>query len=75
MILTCRIGRLEFSEDTNIIYAKLIRDNLLGQILNPEPGTKKLRSVTNCYDYIRNECGNILAAIKFTIELREEYVV
>lgn len=72
MIHTCRIGRLTFSEGTDIVLEKRIKDNLLGQILNPEPGTKKLRTATNCYDYIRTECGNLLAAIKFEIQLKDD---
>lgn len=75
MIFTCRIGRLTFSEGTDLVLAKRVRDNLLGQILNPEPGSVRIRTETNCYDYIRNECGNLLAAIKFEIELRDPAVV
>lgn len=70
MIMTCGIGRLIFDDDTELIHAQLVRDTLLGQILNPQPGTARIHSEQNCYDFIRNECGNILAAVKFIIQLR-----
>lgn len=70
MIMTCGIGRLIFDDDTELIHAQLVRDTLLGQILNPQPGTARIHSEQNCYDFIRNECGNVLAAVKFIIQLR-----
>lgn len=70
MLMTCRIGRLVFAEGTELSHARLVRDTLLGQVLNPQPGTARIHSEQNCYDFIKNECGNVLAAVKFIIQLR-----
>lgn len=43
MTLTCKIGKLEFSDDCALSTAKLIRDTVMGQMLNPPEGTPKLR--------------------------------
>jgi hypothetical protein len=47
MTLTCKIGKLEFSDKCGLSKAKLIRDTVVGQILNPPEGSVKLRRDEN----------------------------
>lgn len=42
MTLTCKIGKFEFSDECALSTAKLIRDTVMGQILNPPEGSPKL---------------------------------
>lgn len=69
MMMSCAIGKFVFEEGTILSHAKLIRDSLMGQILSPEPGTPRIHSEQNCYDYVRNECGQQLAATRFVVAL------
>ena len=43
MTLTCKIGKLEFSDECALSTAKLIRDTVMGQMLNPPEGSPKLK--------------------------------
>lgn len=43
MTLTCKIGKFEFSDDCVLSTAKLIRDTVMGQILNPPEGSQRLK--------------------------------
>jgi len=53
MILTCAIGKLEFDDNINISTAKLIRDAIMGSILNPRDGTK-LKTQEDCFRYAKD---------------------
>lgn len=43
MTLTCKIGKFEFSDDCVLSKAKLIRDTVMGQMLNPPEGSQRLK--------------------------------
>ena len=43
MTLTCKIGKLEFLDACPLSKAKLIRDTVMGQMLNPPAGSQRLK--------------------------------
>lgn len=52
MTFTTLIGHFVFSEKADLAKAKLIRDTVVGQILNPKDG-RMLKSGQNVLEYIQ----------------------
>lgn len=51
MTLTCKIGRFVFNNRTPLSYAKLIRDTVQAQFLEPTDG-RKLRTAEDCENFV-----------------------
>lgn len=60
------VGRFVFHNSTPLAHAKLIRDAVMGQILNPKSNEPRLRNSQDIYDYARDRLGYMLARISFT---------
>lgn len=52
MRLTCKIGKIEFDDEIELSKAKLIRDTVMGQVLNPTDG-RKVRTPRQALDFAR----------------------
>lgn len=64
--LVTPIGKFVFPKTVPLAHAKLIRDSVVGQILNPKSNEPRLRSSRDIYDYARDRLGHTLARISFT---------
>jgi hypothetical protein len=60
------VGRFSFHKSVPMAHAKLIRDSVMGQILNPKSNEPRLRNSKDIYDYARDRLGHMLARISFT---------
>ena len=63
------IGRFGFPEGTELSQAKLVRDMVLGQFLDPQPHLPKLKTESDCYQYVKNNASDVLANIPFKVVL------
>lgn len=65
MTLTTKLGRFIFDERIHLQMAKLIRDTLVGQKLNPTTNSVKLRSEQDYLDYARDtfKLGSMLERV------------
>lgn len=70
--LTCKIGRFQFPSTTILSHAKLIRDAVMGQILNPNPQIKSIECEKDVHTYV-NRLDDVLNGVRFTVELKPEY--
>ena len=52
VVFTCAIGKLVFDDNTQLSKAKLIRDTLMAQKLNPKDNVKKLRTDQDCMNFV-----------------------
>lgn len=57
MTFTTKLGRFVFDERIPLSIAKLIRDTLVGQRLNPQADNTRLRSEQDYLDYARDKFG------------------
>lgn len=67
--LTCKVGKFIFHDEVRLNTAKLIRDSVMGQMLNPKEGYPRLRSERDCIEYARQSFKNegpYLAAVVLT---------
>lgn len=64
--LVTPIGKFVFHKSTRMAHAKLIRDSVMGQILNPKSNEPRLRNSRDIYDYARDRLGHVLSRISFT---------
>lgn len=53
MTFICAVGKLTFNERVSLSGAKLIRDAIMGQVLNPRDGVK-LKTAVDCFQYAQN---------------------
>lgn len=67
MILTSAVGRFAFADDTPVSHAKMIRDSVVGAVLSPPEGMKKIRTEEEAYGYIRDEFGHVLSNVSFSL--------
>jgi hypothetical protein len=66
MVFTTTVGRFTFDDETPLSHAKVIRDAVIGGVLSPPEGTRRLRSPQEAYDYVRDAFGHVLSDVKFT---------
>lgn len=60
------VGKFVFQRTVPLAHAKLIRDSVMGQILNPKSNEPRLRNSKDIYDFARDRLGHALARISFT---------
>lgn len=66
--MTCKVGAFIFDKGIILSRAKLIRDAVMGQILNPKSRVE-LRTDVDVYNYVRDALSNDLARIPFEVRL------
>lgn len=66
---TCKIGTFYFPKETRLSLAKLTRDTVMGQILNPEPRTQQINTAEDAEQFMRNSASHVLAGVRFKLEM------
>lgn len=66
MRLSSPIGDFYFAFGTPLSLAKVVRDNVVGQVLNPKPGEMSLETTDDISAFVRGRCGNVVAEVEFT---------
>ena len=67
-----KLGVFTFDDDTQESHIKLVACTAMGQYLNPKPGTRALSDEESIYEFILNDCGNVLALVGFDIVINED---
>lgn len=62
------IGNFFFDKNVAPSKAKLIRDTVVGQFLNPKPGAPQITSKASAQEFIRDHPAQVLAVIPFNFE-------
>lgn len=73
MTMTTKIGNFTFRKDVPLSHAKLLRDSVLGQFLNPQGGGR-ITCEAEAQDFAYEHLGRDLSCIPFNLELNEEYL-
>jgi hypothetical protein len=66
--LTSKVGRFVFKPDVILSHAKLIRDTVMAQILNPKPGLPSLRgnpSMEKIKSMFTDDIGGPISQVSF----------
>lgn len=71
IIMTCKIGRFEFPDDTVPSLAKVVRDTVMGQMLCPKQRTMDVRTEEDAYAFMRANDSQELSRIGFKLTLAE----
>jgi len=66
LILNSKAGTFYFFRDALMSHAKLIRDAITGEIMNPKRSHKKIRNSADAVQYIVSECAGTFAKVPFT---------
>lgn len=66
-----KLGVFTFDDDLSPTIAELVACTVMGQYFNPKPGEPDLHSEQSCYDFIRERCGNVLAAVGFDLRIND----
>lgn len=69
MILTSAIGKFTFDDKTVLSHAKLVRDTVVGQMLNPKQDCRRVKDDVDACELIL-DFGGVLAQVPFELELR-----
>lgn len=69
--LTSAIGDFIFVKNTQLSHAKLVRDTVQGQILNPKPGETKLKSSYQIRQWIWDNFSKSMDNIQFVVKLKD----
>ena len=66
IVMDCKVGRFLFNPVTRLSHAKLVRDTVMGQMLNPVPGFKKVKTDQDARELIQSCTGTFsLAPFEF----------
>jgi hypothetical protein len=68
LIMTCKIGKFIFEEGIVLSQAKLVRDAIMNQMLNPQPRTMRITNEEDAHTFIRSH-DDVIARIPFEIQL------
>lgn len=66
LILASKAGTFYFFRDAILSHAKLIRDAVTGEVLNPKRSRKKIRNSADAVEYILSECAGTFTKVPFT---------
>jgi hypothetical protein len=66
MVFTTAVGRFTFDPGTPLSQCKIVRDSVIGGVLSPPEGTRKLKTAQEAYDYVRDSFGHVLSDVKFS---------
>ena len=64
LILDSKVGRFIFYKETPLSHAKLIRDAVTNQVL--QPSYKKIKTGQDAVNYIRNNCAGSYSETLFS---------
>lgn len=71
MIFNSPIGKFEFHDDVLLSHAKLVRDTVVGQWLNPKPGAKRLKTLKDVHEFMASHSSNLLTKLEFDLSLAD----
>lgn len=74
LILSSRVGTFYFYPDARMSHAKLVRDAVMGQILNPDPEYRMIKVPADAYLFVKTLRGSIKET-PFVLSMREKLVV
>lgn len=63
--LVSPVGHFVFHRSVILSHAKLIRDAVMGQILNPKPNLPRLRNSEDIYSFVQEHLGRTLEGVSF----------
>lgn len=69
--ITSPIGDFIFASGTPLSHAKLVRNTVQGQILDPKPGSPKLVESAQIRRWIRDQFAKSMGNIKFVVKFKE----
>lgn len=72
LIMTCKVGKFTFPDGTPLSLAKLVRDTVMGQMLNPKQRELPVHTEAEAYELIRRSESTTLRETVFGFELTEE---
>ena len=58
IILECKVGRFLFDPNTPLSHTKLVRDTVMGQMLNPKPGDPRVFDEQSAREYVQSCSGS-----------------
>ena len=67
MVFTSAVGRFQFDEETPISQCKIVRDAVVGAVLAPQEGTRRIHTEQEAYDFVRDAFGHVLSDVKFSL--------
>lgn len=67
--LVSPVGHFVFDRHVVLSHAKLIRDAVMGQILNPKPNLPRLRNSQDIYSFAQEHLGRTLEGVSFTFHV------
>jgi len=67
--LTSPAGRFFFSKEVILSQAKLIRDAITAQVMNPNPALPNIRTETDAQQYILNNISGPASQANFSVAL------
>lgn len=54
MVIRCKVGKFEFDDQITTSMAKLIRDTVMGGMLAPKDGAKRLKTANDIEGFIHS---------------------
>lgn len=69
IIMTCKVGKFTFDPGTPYALCKIVRDAVMGQLLQPKQRTMNVRDETDVYNFIRAYEGELVPRVQFQVEL------
>lgn len=71
MIFTTAVGRFTFDSGTPMSQCKIVRDAIIGGVLSPPDGTRRIKTPQEAYDYARDSFGNVLSEVTFSFVMAD----
>lgn len=72
VLMTCKIGRFTFDRSTSLSIRKLVRDTVMGQMLNPKQREMTVETADDAYSFIRASDSQLIAGVDFELELTQD---
>lgn len=74
MVIRCKVGKFEFDDQITLSMAKLIRSTVMGAILAPAPGDRKLKTTSDVEKFLKSAFKNHYHLVT-RIELEENVLL
>lgn len=72
VIMTCKVGRFSFDQGVILSHAKLIRDSVMRQILNPQSQFGKITDEHSAREFVQSHCTGSFAHVPFTFVMNNK---
>ena len=72
VIMTCKVGRFSFDRGVLLSHAKLVRDSIMAQILNPKPQFGKIKDEQSAREFVQNHCAGSFAHVPFSFAMNNK---